>query len=117
MHDKKICDEEEIEFFKQCILWLDTGFEGYNPEKAEIKRPKKKPKGRELTEPEKKTNRLISKTRVKVEHAIGACKVFRIVKEEVRAFKDDFRDEAMEDLHNGKISIRKNRYITLILKI
>jgi hypothetical protein len=95
MHDKRICDEEEIEFFKKCILWLDTGFEGYNPENAEIKRPKKKPKGKQLTVSQKKANQQISAVRVKVEHAIGACKVFRIVKDEIRAFKDDFRDDAM----------------------
>ena len=90
-----ICDIENIEFRKKIIAWLDAGFTGYNPENAEIHRNQKKPIGRELTAEEKKANRLISQTRVKVEHAIGKCKVFRIVKEEIRAFKDDFRDLAM----------------------
>ena len=75
-------------------LWLDLGFIGYNPENAEIYRPEKKPKGKELTDEQKKSNRLISRTRVKVEHAIGNCKIFRIVKEEIRAYKNDFRDLA-----------------------
>jgi len=36
---------------------------------------------KELTDIEKKSNQEISRTMVKVEHAIGNCKVFRIVKE------------------------------------
>jgi hypothetical protein len=80
MHDKMMCDIEQLEFSKKVTLWLDSGFEGFNPENAEINRPKKKPKGRELTDIEKKSNQQISITRVKVEHAIVNCKVFRILK-------------------------------------
>lgn len=96
MHDKMMCDIEELTFNKKITLWLDSGFEGFNPINAIIKRPKKKPKGKELTPEEKKSNQLISRTRVKVENAIGNCKVFRIVKEEIRAFANDFRDMALQ---------------------
>ena len=68
-HDKMMCDIEELEFSKKVRLWLESCFEGFNPENAEINRPKKKPKGKELTEIEKKSNQQISRTRVKVEHA------------------------------------------------
>ena len=95
MHDKMMCDIEELKFSKKIRLWLDSGFEGFNPENAEINRPKKKPKGKELTEIEKKSNQQISRTRVKVEHAIGKCKIFRIVKEEIRSYIHDFRDLVM----------------------
>jgi DDE superfamily endonuclease len=95
VHDKTICDEEELNFSKKVSLWLDRGFEGFNPEKAIINRPKKKPRKKELTDQEKKQNQAISQIRVKVEHAIGQCKVFKIVKDEIRAFKEDFRDVAM----------------------
>jgi len=88
-------DIEELEFSKKVRLWLCSGFEGFNPETAEIKRPKKKPKGKELTEFDKKSDQEISRTSVKVEDAIGNCKVFRIVKEEIRSFIDDFRDIVM----------------------
>jgi len=91
-HDKKICDEEQIKFEVPVILWEDTGFVGLNPDNAEVKRPMKQPRKRELLAEEKAFNRQISSKRVKVEHTIGQCKVFRIVKDEVRAFKDDFRD-------------------------
>lgn len=95
VHDKAICDEEELNFHQKIVLWIDSGFEGFNPANATINRPKKKPKNKELTPEEKKQNQAISKVRVKVEHAIGQCKIFRIVKEEIRAFKDNFRDLAM----------------------
>jgi hypothetical protein len=90
-HDKSICDQEEIRFDVPVVLWEDLGFIGLNPDNAEIKRPIKKPKKRELLAEEKEFNRQISSKRVRVEHSIGQCKIFRIVKDEVRAFKDDFR--------------------------
>ena len=92
VHDKRICDEEQIKFDVPVILWEDTGFIGLNPDNAQVKRPLKKPRTRELLVDEKAFNRQISSKRVKVEHTIGKCKIFRIVKDEVRAFKDDFRD-------------------------
>lgn len=79
MHDKMMCDIEELEFSKKVRFWLDSGFEGFNSQNVEINRPKKKPKGIELTEIEKKSNQQISRTRVKVEHVIGNCRVFRVV--------------------------------------
>jgi len=95
VHDKTICDEEAIHFIKTVCLWSDSGFEGFNPENAIISRPKKKPRKKELTDEEKKQNQAISRVRVKVEHAIGKCKVFKIAKDVIRVFKDDFRDLAM----------------------
>jgi len=95
VHDKAICDEEGLRFSEKVSLWLDSGFEGFDPEKAIIHRPKKKPRKEELTAEEKKQNQAISRTRVKIEHAIGQCKVFKIAKDEIRVFKDDFRDLAM----------------------
>jgi hypothetical protein len=59
---------------------------------------------------EKAFNKHVSSKRVKVEHTIGQCKVFRIVKDEVRAFKDDFRDTCMLlacALHNFKLDAIK----------
>jgi hypothetical protein len=91
-HDKSICDYEEIRFDVPVILWEDLGFIGLNPDNADVRRPIKKPPKRELLDEEKAFNRQISSKRVKVEHAIGQCKVFRIVKDEVRAYKDNFRD-------------------------
>ena len=109
-HDKSICDEEQIKFEVPVILWEDIGFIGLNSENAAVKRPIKQPRKRELDDQEKAFNRQISSKRVKVEHAIGQCKIFRIVKNEVRAFKDDFRDTCMLlacGLNNFKIDFIK----------
>ena len=94
-HDKSICDEEQIKFDVPVTLWEDLGFIGLNPDNALVKRPIKKPRKRELNIEEKAFNRQISSKRVKVEHAIGQCKIFRIAKDQVRAFKDNFRDTCM----------------------
>ena len=109
-HDKSICDEEQIRFEVPVTLWEDLGFIGLEPDNAEVKRPIKKPRKRELNAEEKAFNRQISSKRVKVEHAIGQCKIFRIVKDKVRAFKDDFRDTCMLlacGLNNFKIEFIK----------
>jgi hypothetical protein len=46
--------------------------------------PKKKPKGKELSEAEKAANKQISQERIYVEHAIRKVKGFRIVRDEYR---------------------------------
>ena len=51
------------------------------------KAPFKKPKNGELTENQKRKNKKFRSKRVKVEHAIRRCKIFRIVKERFRNAK------------------------------
>ena len=42
----------------------DTGYQGYEPDGVNTRQPKKKPKGKELTDEEKQQNREISKHRI-----------------------------------------------------
>ncbi len=60
--------------------WVDRGYEGIERVAIgwEIEEPKRKPKGRELTEVEKARNREINRERVKVEHRILAMKRYRV---------------------------------------
>lgn len=60
-------------------IYTDTGFEGIDKLGGDIniRKPKKKKK-KKLNGGEKLGNRLISKERVKVEHAIGGMKRFQI---------------------------------------
>lgn len=51
---------------------------------AEIKVPKKKPRGGELSEEEKEENRKISQERIFVEHGIRKIKAYRILRDEYR---------------------------------
>ena len=71
--------------------------------------PFKKPKGKELTDEQKKTNQKISSKRVYVEHAIGRVKVYRIVKDCLRCHKFAIDDLVMQiacALINYKLSMK-----------
>jgi len=73
-------------------LYQDTGFQGFTLAGVTILQPKKKPRGKELTPEEKEDNRLISKIRIRIEHAIGGVKRYRIVKDKIRNWKQGFRE-------------------------
>ena len=113
-HDKKIADEEKYQFPRGSILWQDTGFQGYAPEGVKIRQPKKKPRGRELTEAEKETNKDISSVRVEVEHHIGGIKRCHILGHKFRNRVAHYIDDVMETgcgLHNFRLSHRQLRRI------
>lgn len=59
----------------------DLGYQGIDRLHPKTKIPIKKPRGGELTKSEKRKNKRFRRKRVKVEHVIRLCKVFRIVKE------------------------------------
>jgi hypothetical protein len=72
--------------------------------------PRKKPRGKELTDDEKKRNRELSSERVIVEHHIGGVKRSRIVHDTFRNRKDKYVDLVMETacgLHNFRVSHRR----------
>lgn len=96
IHDKKLADEQELEFPSGTHLWQDTGFQGYHPPNVTIHQPFKKPKGRQLNLAQKEHNKLVSKERVEVEHSIGGVKIFRIVRDIYRNHRQDFDDLIME---------------------
>ena len=105
-HDKKLADEQELEFPEGSKLSQDTGFQGYQPKNATIIQPKKKPKGRELSVEEKAQNTAISRERIGVEHSIGGVKVYQITRDIFRNLKEDFDDLVMETtcgLHNLRV--------------
>jgi hypothetical protein len=81
VHDKKITDEQPLKLPSGITLWQDTGFIGHNPENISVKMPMKKPKGKQLSDAQKKDNKERSNFRILVEHAIGGVKKCRIVKE------------------------------------
>jgi hypothetical protein len=73
-HDKKIADEAGYSLPIGSYLGQDSGFQGFKIPNVTNVQPKKKPRGGELTKDEKEQNRIISKVRVRVEHAIGGVK-------------------------------------------
>jgi predicted molibdopterin-dependent oxidoreductase YjgC len=65
-------------------LYQEKGFQGCDLQDVRSVQPKKTPPGGELTPPEKATNRRISSSRIRSEHAIGGVKCDRIVKDTIR---------------------------------
>jgi hypothetical protein len=89
------------------------GFQGFVLADVTIVPPKKKPRGGELTPPEKANNHRISSIRIRIEHAIGGVKRYRIVKDKIRLLKDSIRDTIMETccgLHNFRLQYRPWHY-------
>ena len=118
-HDKKIADEEAIEYPANTVLHQDTGFQGYAPEGVTVKQPKKKPRGADLTKEEKQANRELSRVRVVIEHLISGAKRLRIVKEEMRLKVENISDDVMEiacGMHNLRNLMRKPYFKELLLQ-
>jgi DDE superfamily endonuclease len=109
MHDKRICDIEELVFPPEINLFQDSGFQGYEPPGVTIYQPLKKPKGQELTVEAKAENQIISSIRTLVEHIISGVKRCRIVQDIFRNTKAFFADQVMEiacGLHNFRTILR-----------
>lgn len=111
-HDKKMADTM-YSFPVPCILYQDTGYQGYAPEKVTIIQPIKKRKGKILSEEDKEFNRKVSGIRVRVEHAIGSAKFMRIVKDECWLRANFFVERIFATcaaLHNLRIKIKPWAY-------
>ena len=109
MHDKKIADQSSLELPKGSTLHQDKGFQGFKVKGVKSKQAKKKPRGKELSEKEKKRNRQSSSERMRIEHVVGSVKRYRIVKEKMKVWKKGFRDLIMETccgLHNFRLYFR-----------
>ena len=94
-------------------LYQDKGFQGFFLPGVTIVQPKKKPRGGDLTPPEHAAHRQMSSIRMRIEHAIGGVKRYRIVKDIIRLLKDGIRDAVMETccgLHNFRLLYRPWHY-------
>lgn len=107
-HDKTIA-ETQYAFPYSCLLWQDTGYQGYAPRNTAIIQPTRKPRGKELTAEQKAENKVISSTRIKVEHAISGIMIQRVTKELCRLRKNRFVDKIFSisaGIHNWRLSMR-----------
>jgi hypothetical protein len=114
-HDKSLADLAGYTLPRGSYLDQDLGVQGYTREGITIVQPKKKPRGGELTPPEKVAKRAISSIRIRIEHAIGGVKRYRMVKDKIRLLKDRMRDTIMETccgLHNFRLQYRPWNYAT-----
>jgi hypothetical protein len=105
MHDKAIVDAEGWCFPEGITVHLDLGFKGFKAEGVNIEMPHKKPRTKEL----KRENKQKAAIRVKVEHCIGRIKVYRILKDRIRLYKQGIKDLVMElgcALNNFKLAYK-----------
>ena len=112
-HNKKVADETKYTLPKDSTLVQDTGFQGFNLTNVAILQPKKKPRGQALSDLDKHINQWIATFRVRIEHAIGGVKRYRIVKDKIRCWKAGFRDAVFETccgLHNFRLNFRPWHY-------
>ena len=111
--DKSLAEEAGYTLPPGSCLYQDKGFQGFCLQDVTIVQPKKKPPGGALTPPEKAMNRRISSISIRIEHAIGGVKRYRIVKDKIRLLKDRVRDTVMETccgLHNFRLQYRPWHY-------
>lgn len=113
VHEKSLAELEGSTLPPGSCLSQDMGFQGVILNGITIVQPKKKPRGGELTPPEKVTNRTISSIRIRIEHAIGGVNRYRMVKAKRRLLKAGMRDTIMETccgLHNFRLPYRPWNY-------
>lgn len=92
MHDKTMFEEESKrkKLSNGIKKMFDLAFYGLESEYEKVIMPKKKPKGKELTEKEKEKNRKISGVRVRIENAFAGVKRLRITTYTNRAKRNEF---------------------------
>ena len=95
-HDKSLADLAGYTLPYGSCLYQDMGVQGFTLDGITIVQPKKKPRGGELTPLEKATNRALSSIRIRIEHAIGGVKRYRMVKDKICLLKDGMRDIIVE---------------------
>lgn len=104
--DKLLFDQEHITLYvpPDAIGMGDKGYEGTQRSHPFLKMiiPKRKPKGKELTDAEKRNNKRISSIRVQVEHPISYLKHFNILSHRFRSRieKADIPFQAISALYN-----------------
>ena len=105
-HDNKLADESELTLPVATTRIKDNGLEGFEIPGACNCQPRKKPRGRELTELEKHLHRVISPIPLVVEHVIAGIKRCRIVKDIFSNTATGFDDLVMVlacGLHNFRV--------------
>ena len=101
VHDFKLLKLEfppEQEWFKHFRVRVDLGYLGIDKEyvcKA-LSLPHKKPKKQELSVEQKQANRVFAQERVRVEHAIGGLKRYRILSDRLRLHDFGLYDDVLE---------------------
>lgn len=111
VHDKGVCNQENLTFKKKVQVFVDLGFIGLTSGIAKIIIPYKKKKNQILNNEQEQYNKWVSKIRVRIEHTIASIKIFRKVKEKFRGrlfAREDIVMLVACGLHNLKLKIKLN---------
>jgi hypothetical protein len=113
VHDKKAAEMAwaAVAFPPGRVLLRDSGFIGMTCVGAAVEEPFKKPKGGELTDAQKESNRSLARRRVQVEHSLAGVKRCRIVRDVLRNRRKGMEDQVMlvaSGLHNDRWRSRMN---------
>jgi IS5 family transposase len=84
VHDFRIWKESQIGIVKKIELLADKGYQGVGKIHDNSRTPIKKPKGKSLSEEQKKFNQQLAKERIVVEHVHRKLKIFRILSSRYR---------------------------------
>lgn len=112
VHDKKLIEEEGLDFPENIILVQDGGYLGFQPKNTLVLMPKRKPRGKEHSPLDKTINQIISSMRMIIEHIIASIKRLRMLKEKIRLIGWQVRQNVFlvaTAIHNWRT---KNRPIT-----
>src|SRR3989344_2247633 len=93
-HDKRLADKSGLfaNLPHSVTAWVDTGFVGVQKDHPNTLIPRKRSRGKPLSEEDKQNNRLISSFRVVVEHAIGGMKRYQCLQQPYRNRKPRLDD-------------------------
>ena len=79
VHDKKVYDRSRLRLPTGVPKSGDSGYQG-----SDLRVPKKKPRNGQLSDEEKRSNRVLAKERIVAEHGIGKMKIWRIAADRYR---------------------------------
>ena len=78
-HDFNLFKESRVQFLPTIKVFADSGYQGINKLHKNTEISKKKTKKTSLSSQDKRNNRDISRTRIKIENIIAFIKRFKIL--------------------------------------
>jgi hypothetical protein len=114
-HDKPIADATPYPLPAGSRLLQALGFLAFTLPQVEILMPTKKPRGEERTREQHRANQALHQRRLRIEHVNSSVKRCRMVKDQIRLWREGVRDLVLElccALHNFRV--RLNPWLPMI---
>lgn len=107
-HDFQLFKEAQLEIAKHIRILADAGYQGLAELHGNCQTPLKKSKYHPLTPKEKRSNRVLARKRILIEHIFRKLKVFRILSERYRNRRKRFalRFNLIAAIYNLELNLR-----------